>query len=160
VSAKLSELYRVDIGCHQAAALPLSGFEGATRKNKPNLEVGSVVFARVLVASKDLEPELVCFDSDNKADGFGEVKPGGLLTRCSSALSQSLQKPSAPILDAIGKHLPFEIIAGANGRFIINTGKTADAVAISSAIVQSQFVDSSAHRGIIKEMMTGLPSDK
>lgn len=160
VTAKMAELYRVEIGCHQAAALPLSGFEGATKKNKPNLDVGSVVFARVLVANKDLEPELVCFDTDNKADGYGEVKQGGLLTRCSCALSQALQKPSAPILDAVGKHLPFEIIAGANGRFIINSGKTSDAIAITNAILQSQHVDSSAHRSIIKEMMTGLSSDK
>lgn len=158
VSAKLSELYRVDIGCHMNAALPLTGFEGATKKNKPNLEVGSVVFARVLVASKDLEPELVCFDTDGKAEGFGEVKPGGLLVKCSCTLSQSLQRSSSPILEAVAKHLSFEIIAGANGRYIINGNSTRETIAIASAIMQSEYSDPSDHRVIIKDIMTGLDS--
>ena len=161
VTAKLSELYRVDIGCHQNASLPLSGFEGATKKNKPSLDVGSVVFARVLVANKDMEPELVCFDSNNKADGFGEVKPGptSLLTRsCSCTLSQSLQKAQCPILEAIGKHLSFELIAGANGRFVVIGSKPRETVAITNAILQSEGVDPAEYRSIIKEMMTFVDS--
>lgn len=156
VTAKLAELYRVDIGCHMNAALPLSGFEGATRKNKPSLEVGSVVFARVLVSNKDLEPELVCFDADGKAEGFGEVKLGGLLTRCSCSLSQFLQRSASPILEAVAKHLSFEIIAGANGRFIINGNTTREMIAITTAIMQSEYADASDHRTIIKDIMTGL----
>lgn len=154
VTAKLAELFRVDIGCHMNAALPLTGFEGATRKNKPNLEVGSLVFARVLVANKDMEPELVCFDAQNKGDGFGEIKPGGLLTRCSCNLSQSLQRPSVPILEAVGKHLGFELIAGANGRFIVNGSGPRDSIAITQAIQQSEHTDPSSHRQLIKDMMT------
>ncbi len=158
VTAKLAELYRVDIGAHMNAALPLAGFEGVTKKNKPNLDVGSVVYARVLVANKDMEPELVCIDSDNKGDGFGEIRPGGLLTRCSCSLSQALQKANCQILEHIGKHLAYEIIVGANGRFIVNADKMQEVVAITNAILQSEFVDPSIYRVIIKEMMTGLPS--
>ena len=33
--------YRVDIGAHSLAALPELSFEGATKRNKPNLQVGS-----------------------------------------------------------------------------------------------------------------------
>ena len=47
VTAKLSEGFRVDIGSSANAYLPLSSFEGATKKNRPNLQVGSAVFCRV-----------------------------------------------------------------------------------------------------------------
>lgn len=154
VVAKMAELYRVDIGCHISAALPLSGFEGATRKNKPNLEVGSIVFARVLVANKDLEPELVCFDADNRSEGYGEVKPGGLLTRCSCSLSQALQRTGSPVLEALGKHFSFELIAGANGRFIINAGTVSETIAITSTIVQSEYLDPAHLRSLIKDALT------
>lgn len=157
VTAKLGELFKVDIGCHMNAALPLTGFEGATRKNRPNLEVGSVIFARVLVANKDMEPELVCFDVNNNGAGFGEVKPAGLLTRCSCTLSQSLQRSASPILEALGKHLSFEVIAGANGRFIISGKKLRETVAISTAIMQSEYAaDTMSLRSIIKDTMTKL----
>lgn len=33
--------YRVDIGAHSLASLPELSFEGATKRNKPNLQVGS-----------------------------------------------------------------------------------------------------------------------
>lgn len=82
VTARLADAYRIDLGSNSTAVLNSSGFEGATKKNRPNLLVGDVVFARVSVASKDLEPELVCFDEANKPEGFGEIK-GGMLYKCS-----------------------------------------------------------------------------
>jgi len=39
--------------------------------------VGSLVYARVSLAHKDMEPELECFDAQTrKAEGFGELKSG------------------------------------------------------------------------------------
>ncbi len=35
-------------------------FDGATKRNKPTLLVGALVFARVVSADRDLEPELTC----------------------------------------------------------------------------------------------------
>lgn len=37
---KYGEYYRVDIGSAHPAILPYLAFEGATRRNRPNLEVG------------------------------------------------------------------------------------------------------------------------
>lgn len=140
------------------AALPLANFEGTTRKNKPNLNVGSVVFARVLVANKDLEPELICMDENGKGDGFGEVKEGGMLNRCSVSYSQQLQKAVCPILDALAKHFAFEIVAGANGRFVINGASVADTVALSKAILAAENLESSQIPALIKETMTNRQS--
>lgn len=40
--------------------------QGATRRNRPNLSPGDLVFCRVLTASKDLEPTLSCVDAAGK----------------------------------------------------------------------------------------------
>ena len=51
-------------------------------------QVNSLVFARVSLAHKDMEPELECFDAQTrKAEGYGEVK-GGFLVRCSLKMSR------------------------------------------------------------------------
>jgi exosome complex RNA-binding protein Rrp4 len=51
-------------------------------------QVNSLVYARVSLAHKDMEPELECFDAQtHKAEGFGELKEG-LLVRCSLKMSR------------------------------------------------------------------------
>ncbi len=76
VTAKLGDLFRVDIGGPQPATLPLlTGFEGATKKSRPSWPVGTVIFARVSGAHPDLEPELACFDPSGNIPNevFGEL---------------------------------------------------------------------------------------
>ncbi len=104
VSARQGEGWRVDIGSAHQASLDGLAFEGASRRNRPNLkvcrvlllpdcgvntrQVNSLVYARVSLAHKDMEPELECFDAQTrKADGFGELK-GGFLVRCSLKMSR------------------------------------------------------------------------
>lgn len=41
ITARHAEGYRVDIGSSQYAALDALAFEGATKRSKPNLKVGS-----------------------------------------------------------------------------------------------------------------------
>ena len=41
---------------------------------------GRLIYARVAVANKDIEPEVVCMSLKNKADGFGELKGGMMFT--------------------------------------------------------------------------------
>jgi exosome complex component RRP40 len=101
VAARQGEGWRVDIGSAHQASLDGLAFEGASRRNRPNLkvsrasslsrpfanvnphQVNSLVYARVSLAHKDMEPELECFDAQTrKAEGFGELK-GGFLVRCS-----------------------------------------------------------------------------
>lgn len=96
----------MDIGAAHMASLDGLDFEGATKRNRPNLKVrklisqfvcfvlsiftcaatgqlGNLQYAQVSLAHKDMEPELECLDArTRKAGEFGELK-GGLLTRCS-----------------------------------------------------------------------------
>lgn len=86
IVARHAEGYRVDLGAGHMAGLDGQAFEGATKRSKPNLKVGTLVYARVSLASRDMEPEIECVDpSTGKADGFGELK-GGLMVECSLEL--------------------------------------------------------------------------
>jgi len=144
VVEKLSEEYRVDLGCSSPAALPVLAFDGATRRNRPNLHVGSLVFARVVLAHKDMEPELSCAapvgvmskDWMTGQSLFGELK-GGTTFRCSLAHARSLaadDRPGGELLALIGEHVPFEVAVGANGRVWLNAGTVAQLVAIQTVV--------------------------
>jgi exosome complex component RRP40 len=66
VRDKQGEQYRVDIGASHTALLPFLAFEGATKRNRPNLQVGTLVYARVVMANKDMEPEISCISPQYK----------------------------------------------------------------------------------------------
>lgn len=59
--------FNVDLGGPFPAVLPALAFEGATRRNRPNLVAGDLVYARVTAASRDTDPELACTDASGKA---------------------------------------------------------------------------------------------
>lgn len=85
---RLGEYFRVDIGTAHSAVLPMLAFEGATKRNKPNLAVGSLVYCRVSLANPDMEPELECVNPrTGRADGFGELV-GGYVFKCSLGLAR------------------------------------------------------------------------
>lgn len=66
--------------------LPVLAFEGATKRNRPSLQVHSLVYCRVSLANPDMEPELECVNPQSgKADGFGELS-GGFVFKCSLGL--------------------------------------------------------------------------
>ncbi|KAI5801643.1 hypothetical protein DFH27DRAFT_482051 [Peziza echinospora] len=72
------------------ALLPHLAFENATKKTRPQLNNGSVVFARISLASKHMDPELECFDAETgKAGGYGELK-NGMLFAVSLGLARRL----------------------------------------------------------------------
>lgn len=137
ITARLTDSYKVDLGSSSQATLPVTGFEGVTKKNRPNLAIGDIVYARVSIANKDLDPEIVCLDSENRPEGFGELKEG-MLFHCSSALSRQLQRTDNRVLETLGKHFAFEIVIGANGRFVLNAGKTTDIIKLANIILDSQ----------------------
>ncbi|RUS24410.1 hypothetical protein BC938DRAFT_473622 [Jimgerdemannia flammicorona] len=88
VCGRLTEGFKVDIGAAQQALLPYLAFEGVTKKSRPNFLVGALVYARLSLANKDMEPELECVNpATGKADGFGELK-GGFVFKCSLGLSR------------------------------------------------------------------------
>lgn len=52
ITAKAGDIFRVDIGTSQQATLSYMAFEGATKRNRPNVHVGDIVYAKVIFLSK------------------------------------------------------------------------------------------------------------
>jgi exosome complex component RRP40 len=57
---KHAETFLVDIGAPFPAVLNTLSFENATRRNRPNLSEGDLVYARVTVSNRDISTELSC----------------------------------------------------------------------------------------------------
>lgn len=111
-------------------------FEGATKRNKPNVQVGDVVFGKLIVASKDMEPELTCIDPTNgKANGLGLVPEDGFLFTVSLGLVRKILTPSCVLLPQLGKMFAFEIIIGLNGKIMAYGRSLNDIIAIMKLIM-------------------------
>jgi exosome complex component RRP40 len=69
IDDKGSDYYRVNIFCGSSCMLSRLAFEGATKRNKPELKRGDVIYARILKCHKDFDIELTCIStSGNKKD--------------------------------------------------------------------------------------------
>jgi len=129
-----AEGWRVDIGAAHTANLDALAFEGATKRNRPNLKVGSLVYARVSLAHKDMEPELECFDAQTrKSEGFGELK-NGFVTRCSLMMCRFLLDPTHFLLPLLGTRFPLDAAIGMNGRVWINAKEIKHTIAVVRSI--------------------------
>jgi exosome complex component RRP40 len=51
------------------------------------VQVGSLVYARMIVANKDMEPEISCMTGSGKAEGFGPLN-GGYMIKTSTGLAR------------------------------------------------------------------------
>ncbi|KAI9264916.1 exosome complex component RRP40-like protein [Phascolomyces articulosus] len=152
ISVRLTEYYRVNIGTAHSAILPALAFEGATKRNKPNLAVGDLVYCRVAMANRDMEAELECVNpATGKADGFGGLK-GGFVIKCSLGLCRRLLDPTTMILRLLGEHFPFEMAVGMNGCVWINSNTVKDTIMLANAIQNSEYLDDDE----CKTMVQGL----
>ncbi|KDE06131.1 hypothetical protein MVLG_03547 [Microbotryum lychnidis-dioicae p1A1 Lamole] len=123
IIARHAEGYRVDIGSSQAASLDALAFEGATKRNKPNLKVGTLVYGHLLATPPFSEPEISCVDAaTQKAAGFGELTGGFLIRHIELGRCRALLSPKHPILERLGAQFAFEIAVGMNGRVWVKAG--------------------------------------
>ncbi|KAK9729373.1 exosome non-catalytic core subunit rrp40 [Basidiobolus ranarum] len=156
ITGKHAESYRVDIGSAQPAMLPALAFEGATKRNRPNLNVGSLVYARVSLANKDMEPELECVNpTSGKSEGYGELKDG-FMFKCSLGLCRKLLNPKSPVLVALGSHFPFETAVGMNGRVWVNSTDTQHIILLTNAIKNSEYLNEKQIKEMVKELVHRL----
>lgn len=141
VLAKAGDTFRVDIGTSEPASLSYLAFEGATKKNKPAVNPGDLVYAKLLVASRDMEAELVCVDSYGKKAGLGVLTgPGGFMFSVPLHTVRKLLSPDCNLLPALGKQIPFEIAVGMNGRVWVRARSVKETVCIANAVECSEFM--------------------
>lgn len=146
VVAKAGDAFRVDIGAAEYASLSYLAFEGATKKNRPLVNLGDVVYARLIVASRDMEAELVCVDSYGKRAGMGVIgssdpstastntSDNSLLFTVPLNLVRKLLSKSCVLLNALGKYIAYEIAVGMNGRIWIRGKTVRDTICLANAI--------------------------
>ncbi|GIY90998.1 hypothetical protein CDAR_386601 [Caerostris darwini] len=79
-----------------------------------------VLYAKILTAGKDAEPELVCVNSYGKSVGYGVVPPDGYALNVSLDYCRRLLLPNSPILKRLGT-VPYVIAIGVNGRIWIKS---------------------------------------
>lgn len=60
VADRAADWYRLRINGTCAAMLPALAFDGASKRNRPNIPVGAAVYARVAACSKFMDTELTC----------------------------------------------------------------------------------------------------
>lgn len=149
VTQKAGDIFRVDIGANELSALPYLSFEGATKKNRPDVQIGDLVFAKLLVANKDFETELICMDSVGKKQNLGVLRDG-FVFNCSISTARKLRNNESVLMKLIPKHIqvPLEIVIGMNGRIWIKSRRERDTIAVGNAILAAEC------KGINREMNT------
>lgn len=101
------------------AILSHFSFEGASKKTRPQLKTGDVVYAKIASAQKNMDIELTCVNpSTGKADGLGPLNDGMVFDVSLDLANRLLKKQLAPLMEELGNKIPggFEIVTGKNGK--------------------------------------------
>ncbi|NP_001153670.1 exosome complex exonuclease Rrp40 [Bombyx mori] len=151
VVQKAGDIFRVDVGGSCAASLSYLSFEGATKKNRPAIKTGDVVYAKMLNASKDMEPELVCVDSHGKKGRLGVLEEG-FVFKCSLNLIRKILNPHCPLLNSLKNEWPFELAAGMNGRIWIKANTMRETLALGNAILGSEYLSNDEIKSMCKNI--------
>ncbi|KAF3061828.1 Exosome complex component RRP40 [Daldinia childiae] len=126
------------------AILPQLAFEMATKKTRPNLNPGALVYARVCLANRHMDPELECVSpSTGKADGLGPLN-GGMLFDISLGMARRLlmrksaEEGKVVVLEELGSAgLAFETAVGRNGKIWVNSEKTKTVLMVGRAVKET-----------------------
>ncbi|XP_014681398.1 PREDICTED: exosome complex component RRP40-like [Priapulus caudatus] len=156
VTAKQGDVFKVDIGSSEPASLSFMAFEAATKRNRPNLNVGDCVNAKLLVANKDCEPELVCIDSYGRSSGLGILPNEGFLLQCSIGLVRQLLRNKFNVLTFLGKAIQYEVAIGMNGRIWLHCHTVRETIAISNAICRSELMSDEEVQIMSKKVVDSL----
>ena len=156
VVGKAGDSFRVDIGTSEPATLSFLAFEGATKKNKPNIANGDVVYAKVMTASKDMESELVCVDAYGKKAGLGELTGGGFLFTVPLHLVRRLLSPESNLLKLLGQTLKFEIAIGMNGRIWVRAPMPKETICIANAIWAAEHMNNEEIKSLVGRLADAL----
>jgi len=157
------DVYRVNIGASHPALLSNLSFEGATKRNKPNLQTGMLLYARVQSAPDAMDPTLSCQlgphdggisrkDWMTNEGAYGEMK-GGTATKISLGLARELLDPKNVVLYELGKSLAFEVCIGVNGFIWIHSTRPEYTILIQNAIKNSQIMEEAQVRGMVKALI-------
>jgi len=148
------------------ATLPQLAFEGATKKTRPQLVPGSIVYARLSSVSKHMDPEIECVHpSTGKSEGLGELK-GGMVFDVSIGLCRRLMMVKAreeggvAVLEEMAEKFGarFEVAVGRNGRVWVRGESVKITVAVGRALamVDEGNLGVDEQVKLVKQIMKGV----
>ncbi|KAF6729209.1 Exosome complex component RRP40 [Oryzias melastigma] len=155
VTARGGDIFRVDFGGSELASLSYLAFEGATKRNRPNVQVGDLVFAQFLIANKDMEPELVCIDGSGRANGMGVFGPGGLLIKVSLGLVRRLLAPKSDIRSDLEQLFPCELVVGMNGRVWVRASSVQQTLIVANLLQSCDTMTTQQRQQLFKKVQQG-----
>ena len=183
-----ADCYRINIFGSHSALLHVLSFDGATKRNRPQLEPGCLVYCRVIkgFAGGRMDPELSCKvgggsgnnsgktvnndeeEDDGGASGrdwmtnegtYGPLN-GGLSFRVSIGLARELLLPDNAVLSALDESgIPFEIASGVNGMVWVNSPDPEITIMILNAIKNSEVMPEDKVRGTVKAMVKNVKKE-
>ncbi|KAK2178956.1 hypothetical protein NP493_522g02033 [Ridgeia piscesae] len=156
VTQRTGDAFRIDIGASEQASLSYMAFEGATKKNRPDVKVGDIIYARLQVANKDMEPELVCMDSTGRSNGYGVIRDGGFMIKCPLHHIRRILRPNCPLLKTLGDMMPYETAVGINGRIWVKGRSTIETITIANIISDSEHCSDSDMKTFVKSRVHAL----
>lgn len=122
------------------ALLGQLAFEGASKKSRPQLSPGDLVYGRVSRAVKGEDVEIEGYNSaTGKSEGMGQLK-GGMVFEISPAFARRLmmgKKGGVKILEGVGEKIRFEVAVGRNGRVWVDSGNVRTTASIGKLLTDS-----------------------
>lgn len=119
------DFFKVSLQAHlPGVQLSMMAFPNASKKNRPNLKVGLVVYARVSEAVPEIVTEIECLDPETGKDGgFGPLAADGYLFDVNMNFARELlYNKKSVFLEKLAAKVPFEIAIGINGRIWLKCG--------------------------------------
>lgn len=158
VTGSFGDAFRVSLSDFTfPVSLSAMAFPNASKKNRPNLKVGSLVYARVSSAIPEIDVEIECLDPTTGKDGGFGLLEGGYVFDVSLAYARTLLfNPNYPLLNQLVKKCQFEIAIGLNGKIWIKTDDLKHTLAAANAIKQCQLVPSSECSKVINSAFKSL----
>lgn len=117
--ASLETFHLLINGYSPSAILSHFAFEGASKKTRPQLKNGDVVYAKIASCKKNQDIELTCVNqSTGKAEGLGPLKDGMIFDVSLEFADRILKKQLTAMLEELGNKIPggFELVVGRNGK--------------------------------------------
>lgn len=148
------DAYRVELpGSTFNGILGITSFEGATKRNRPNLQVGDCVHCLVATARRGFEPQLTCATGSGKAWVTGEAELGKLdrdsatcVVKCAGVKDEALAALRAHFKD-------FRVVAGANGIVWVRTQRTLDTSCVANALVNASKLPGDQVRPMVDQLV-------
>ena len=154
---KKMDSYELDIKSCKKALLNNLAFEGATKKSKPNLLNGDLIFCRVEKETTYMTTILTCTSNTNKKEWssgeslFGQLK-NGLEINIPLFFAYYLSRNTL-FFDQIKQRITIEVVIGINGILWIKTKNNKNMLLLESFFNQAPHININSALELLKQKM-------